>query len=115
MSSRKSSSIILYQKNSFSENIQTPAENPTIMNEIDHDTIKIESTIDSINSNDGINHNIDSKSTENLLDISNNTDKKGYQNFFVVLLLLSINLLNYCDRYTLASKTNLLGLLRFVQ
>jgi hypothetical protein len=53
--------------------------------------------------NDGINQNSFASSTSNLLDIPILNTKKRFSSIGIVILLFSINLLNYCDRFTIAS------------
>lgn len=49
------------------------------------------------------NNNSITDSTANLIVVPLSGTGKTFRNIFVVILLFLINLVNYCDRYTLAS------------
>ena len=99
MKKLRATSRIFFVRNTFSEySINTAAMSTLGGGEIVQESIITEKDDET----DGINNDSFASSTSNLLDTSQTESKLN--GIFVVILLLSINLLNYCDRYTLASK-----------
>ena len=107
MKKRRASSRIFFVRNTFSEySINTSAAMSTLGGGDGGEIVQESIITENDEETDGINNDNFTSSTSNLLDTSQTESKLN--GIFIVILLLSINLLNYCDRFTLASKSNLI-------